>query len=1002
MKGKNWTVPTPIDNHEGLDDDDGRGHQIMPSLTFAGGALTATWYDTRNSPLDMFPQISGEEQTMDVRAAQANPSDSEGDLENPDFNNSVQVSRYLYYAVTDDGGNLIGENREPVDENNPPWIKQANPDHPNRPIFDGGSSPFMGDYLDSAPSPMFLRDYGTGEWRFNTGEGPFDPTLCHIVFASNRDVIPPDEDYGLTWASYAPPGKAGCLDDLTTGMRDQNVYTAPLTQGIQVYCPVNTKPLSLERRSFLVFVKNLTDEDKLIRLTIDALNLNASFWESVSPQEVEYPFERSENRIVEIHVFPHSSITLTVFVLPYDPTPHPLATFRVNVEEINGPFGDPTGLKNSVVLNPDPVNTRLIADDPRPVLEYDEPFVITEDLFSWVDVDFNDVTLFSDEYVFTDEVLAELLEASNPDVLAPSRRHPSRRHDAILNPSRRHSLVKNSGPEGGEITDINWTVENTGAVTAAYSFDLLGETPSVPYQLLIYRVSSTHLAECTLSPEEHHELLLSFEEAGPLSPSRRHTDLQNPSRRHNTFFLAPGETAICTLRLMDPKNPHPFDPDFYANTVTGAFIPQASNETGEIEVTAFMWIYTTALPDGTVNAPYVPEPYLEAEGGTGTINWSLVPDYDDLPPGLTLDSDGRIWGTPTPDGPYDNNEKTYYFAVQATDSTTPTAQDAYRSLSIKVKAPNQAPVAVNDAYGVDEDITLNTAVPGVLANDTDANGDQLTAIKVSDPANGSLSLNSDGSFIYYPNLDFFGTDTFTYKANDGQADSNIATVTITVNPVNDAPSFTPGSNVTVDEDSGDYLEPWATNMSHGPTYETNEDDQTLTFDVTNDDNSGLFAVHPSIDPTGKLAFRPAENKFGEATVTVILQDDGGTANGGADTSAEAEFVITIIAVPDPPIAVADEYTLEKWTQPQKGKKIDYVLDISAELGVLANDTDADGESLTAEMLTKPIRGGMTFRSDGSFRYRLNDEFLGDVTFTYEVSDSTGLTATATVTIHVVE
>jgi hypothetical protein len=970
MNGKKFSDPEPIDNHSG------RGHQIMPSLTYAGGVLTATWYDTRNSPLNMFPEISGEDQTMDVRAAQANPSNSIGTPANPVFSNSVRVSRYFYYAKTNEDGILVGENGYPVDENNPPVIIQANSDRPNLPIFDGGGSPFMGDYLDSAPSPMFLRDYGTGEWRFNTGEGPFDPTLCHIVFACNRDVVPPRKDLGLNWLSYQPPGTPGCLDDLTTGMRDQNVYTAPLTQGIQAYCPVNTKPLSLERSSFLVFVRNLTDYPKDIRLTIDApSDMNASFWEFGPPaepgEECPLPFSSCTDRVVELPVLAHSSITLTVFVWEYHTSD---ATLRVNVEEIL------TGLKSAIILNPDPVNTNLI--DPAQVLEYDAPFLITEDLSPW---DFDDVTVFSEEIVFTPEVLVELLESCNPDILAPTRRHPTRRHDAILNPTRRHSAIGVS--HDGQVTDISWSVENTGTATSAYSFDLLGETPSVPYQLLIYRVSSTPMSEgCDLSAEEHHELLLSFEDPSPLSPTRRHEDLRNPTRRHNTFYLAPGETAICTLRLIDPQNPHPFDPEFYANTVTGAFIPQAANEIGVIEAAAFMWIYTTALPDGTVNAPYVPEPYLEAEGGTGSYTWSLVEGYDNLPPGLTLYSDGRIWGTPTSDSPYDeNNEKTYNFAVQATDGE----QTAYRSLSIKIISPNTAPVAYDQDVGTNEDTFVEITLTA-----SDAEEDPLTysVVSGSGPTNGTLS-GTPPDLTYTPYADYYGLDSFKFIANDGQADSNEATVTITVNPVNDAPSFSPGSNVAVNEDSGNYLQLWASDMSPGPA---NESGQTLEFNVDNDNND-LFAFQPSIDATsGDLNFRPADNMFGQATVTVTLSDDGGTVNGGDDTSDAATFVLTVYPVPDAPVAVDDNYTLIKGP-PRKGRQ-DYVLEVNAEDGVLANDTDADGDSLTAIMVTKPIRGGMTFRSDGSFRYRLNDEFVGTVIFTYQVSDGNGGTDTATVTI----
>ena len=94
--------------------------------------------------------------------------------------------------------------------------------------------------------------------------------------------------------------------------------------------------------------------------------------------------------------------------------------------------------------------------------------------------------------------------------------------------------------------------------------------------------------------------------------------------------------------------------------------------------------------------------------------------------------------------------------------------------------PNDAPVADVDAYSTDEDVLLEVAAPGVLANDVDPDVDPLTAVLVDDVSDGSLTLNSDGSFSYAPDPDFYGVDSFTYVANDGVVDSNVATVTITV------------------------------------------------------------------------------------------------------------------------------------------------------------------------------------------------------------------------------
>jgi VCBS repeat-containing protein len=90
------------------------------------------------------------------------------------------------------------------------------------------------------------------------------------------------------------------------------------------------------------------------------------------------------------------------------------------------------------------------------------------------------------------------------------------------------------------------------------------------------------------------------------------------------------------------------------------------------------------------------------------------------------------------------------------------------------------PVAVNDAYSVVGGATLTVPPPGVLANDTDANGDSLTAQLVSGPSSGVLVLNPNGSFTYTPGENTTGTVTFTYRASDGTSVSNVATVTITV------------------------------------------------------------------------------------------------------------------------------------------------------------------------------------------------------------------------------
>jgi VCBS repeat-containing protein len=134
------------------------------------------------------------------------------------------------------------------------------------------------------------------------------------------------------------------------------------------------------------------------------------------------------------------------------------------------------------------------------------------------------------------------------------------------------------------------------------------------------------------------------------------------------------------------------------------------------------------------------------------------------------------------------------FAVPAGQSfTTSTATDPNNNTSEfsqcqSATTTNSPPTATDDSYSLNQGTILNEPARGVLTNDTDPENATLTATKVTEPFHGTLTLNVDGSFTYDPNADFSGTDSFTYKANDGQADSNAATATITVNPDTTAPT----------------------------------------------------------------------------------------------------------------------------------------------------------------------------------------------------------------------
>jgi VCBS repeat-containing protein len=304
-----------------------------------------------------------------------------------------------------------------------------------------------------------------------------------------------------------------------------------------------------------------------------------------------------------------------------------------------------------------------------------------------------------------------------------------------------------------------------------------------------------------------------------------------------------------------------------------------------------------------------------------------------------------------------------------------------------VASSNTPPTAVSDAYSTNVDTPLNQTAPGVLANDTDSDGNTLTAILVSNVSHGTLVLNAVGSFTYTPAAGFTGSDSFTYKANDSTTDSTVVTVTITVNAVNNAPSFTKGANQTVLEDAGlQTVNGWATGLSPGPS---NESGQVLDFIVTNNNNS-LFSVQPAIAANGTLTYMPAANANGSATVTVSIHDNGGISNGGVDTSGTQTFTVTVTSVNDPPVAADDAA---------------YSTDENAELnqatpGVLGNDTDIDGNLLTAILVSNVSHGTLVLKADGSFTYTPAAGFTGSDSFTCKANDGTADSNVVTVTITV--
>ncbi|BAQ60088.1 alkaline phosphatase [Geminocystis sp. NIES-3708] len=303
----------------------------------------------------------------------------------------------------------------------------------------------------------------------------------------------------------------------------------------------------------------------------------------------------------------------------------------------------------------------------------------------------------------------------------------------------------------------------------------------------------------------------------------------------------------------------------------------------------------------------------------------------------------------------------------------------------------EIPIANNDSFTVNEDSILNINLPGVLSNDTDVDNANLTAIIENQASNGTIALNADGSFTYTPNPNFSGQDTFTYKArktadfdprpNDeriGNVDSDLATVTITVNalkiPIANNDSF------TVNQDN-------ILNITLPAGVLSND----TGIDITN--LTAVIATQPSngnvtLNGNGSFTYTPNSNFSGQDTFTYIARK---TADANV-VSNPATVTITVNAI-EIPIANNDIFTVFQ----------DSIFSIALP-GVLSNDTDVDNASLTAVIETQSSNGTVSLNADGSFTYAPNPNFSGQDTFTYKarkiVNNNNVDSKTATVTIKV--
>ncbi|MCM3187009.1 tandem-95 repeat protein, partial [Priestia megaterium] len=314
---------------------------------------------------------------------------------------------------------------------------------------------------------------------------------------------------------------------------------------------------------------------------------------------------------------------------------------------------------------------------------------------------------------------------------------------------------------------------------------------------------------------------------------------------------------------------------------------------------------------------------------------------------VTVNPNGQFVYTPNL-----NFNGTDQFTVIVDDGQGGTATSVVTIINTPV---NDNPVTQNYAVITNEDTPLVGQIQA-----TDVDGDLLTFQLQSPPTNGTVTVTNSGGYTYTPNLNFNGSDQFTVLVSDGQGGTAVSTVTVTVTPVNDAPTV-PNYTFTTQEDS----------PVVGAVVGTDVDGNSLSYQLQNRPTNGVAVVNAN----GTFSYQPNLNFNGSDQFTVLVSDgQGGTA--------VSTVTINVIPVNDPPITSNVSFTI-------------------AEDSTLVNRVvavDPDGNPLTFSLQTAPGNGVAVVNADGTFSYQPNLNFNGTDQFTVLVSDGQGGTAVSTVTV----
>ena len=746
-------TPFPVDNGPITDDSAqpfDRGHQYGPSMTFIEGKLMLIYYDQRldhtlgsdqpsvangffvpdpttgkfytetrqlegelasSTPNyaavftpyinDADPPLTLRRHTIDVTLAQ-----SDGGLGIPTFT-FTRVSRYDFGLFFNDPQTTLHQLKV-----NPPGL----------PMFEKGTVPFMGDYIDIVGQTFVPK--ANGGWAFNSHHVNKSSPVHYAAWTSNQDVIPPMNG---DWTQYFPITSGTSVFNRTAtppcqpgtgfeGDRNQNVYQSRITQGLLVSSPQDSKPLSTTvQRAFVILSQNFTNLAKNFRLTIanqppgnfaisgqTTAGGFASFQQALPnqpnlPNPLPAPVTQQN-----VAIAAHSGAALTVFALSSNPT----AGILVNVNEVDQNGNTLSGgLSSFILLNADGTVPTLTNPDGAPQstnitgVEIYDPGISGPGISG---ANANAMTItspgISGPGISGTNCGAPGISGpgisgsgctspgiSGPGISGPGISGPGISGMTVVSPGISGTNVPAPGISGSAVSDATYSVSNNGNTTASYNVPLIGCDASpckgTPLQLVmsqIYLTPGTD-GQCNLIPVQQ-DITLSNNAHPVFTPA---SQLPGPGISGSAvsdaqFSLEPGDTAFITIRgFVDTVTMQTI-----VTQVAPAVIPQAIDTNSTAATPTFvapLFVTTAALPDAVNGSPYNSQngASLQAIGGKPPYNWNIA--FGVLPPGLTLNaSTGAITGAP------DTTAGTFLFTAQVTDSAE---NAATRQFSIRVANP---------------------------------------------------------------------------------------------------------------------------------------------------------------------------------------------------------------------------------------------------------------------------------------------------------------------------